>query len=71
MPHMRALEKAIERAGGLKRFADSLGVSPQVVVNWRKRKNVPVDRCGAIEKATGGAITREQLRPDIFRREAA
>lgn len=71
MPDMRSLEKAIERAGGLKKFADTLGVSPQVVHNWRKRKNVPVDRCAAIEEATDGEVTREQLRPDIFRRQAA
>jgi DNA-binding transcriptional regulator YdaS (Cro superfamily) len=67
---MRELERAIKRAGGLKKFADSLGVSPQVVFNWRKRRSIPVDRCAAIEKVTGGEVTREQLRPDIFTREA-
>jgi DNA-binding transcriptional regulator YdaS (Cro superfamily) len=27
---------------------------------------VPADRCLPIERATGGAVTRYDLRPDIF-----
>ncbi len=33
---------------------------------WRDgTRPVPQDRCPAIEKATGGAVTCEELRPDL------
>lgn len=62
---MEPLERAIEKAGGLTRFAKKLEISPQVIVNWRKR-GVPPERCAEIETATEGEITRQHLRPDIF-----
>lgn len=62
---MSALERAIERAGGLSALASAIGVTPQVVVNWRKR-GVPPERCAEIERATEGTVTRADLRPDIF-----
>lgn len=69
---MKALERAIEVAGGLTKLADRLEVSPQVIVNWRKRGNVPPDRVLAIEAATVDAdsglpaVTRHDLRPDLY-----
>jgi DNA-binding transcriptional regulator YdaS (Cro superfamily) len=27
---------------------------------------VPAERCGAIERATAGAVTALELRPDVF-----
>ena len=36
-----------------------------VVSNWRARGAVAVDACPAIERATGGAVTCEELRPDV------
>lgn len=60
------LERAIETAGSLKDLADRLNVTPQVVVNWRKRGNVPPDRVLAIEAATDGKVTRHELRPDLY-----
>ena len=42
-----------------------MSVTPQAVHNWIVR-GVPAERCLAIENATGGAITRYELRPDVF-----
>lgn len=39
------------------------GVSRAAVRKW---KRVPAEYCRAIEKATEGALTRYQLRPDVF-----
>lgn len=61
---MNPIERAAEAVGGLTKLASLLGVSIQVVCNWRDRKKVPVSRCRAIEDATGGAVTRRDLRPD-------
>ena len=62
---MDALGKAIKHAGSQKNLADSIGLVPQVVNNWLRRGNVPADHCPAIERATAGAVTCEELRPDI------
>lgn len=35
------------------------------VSHWRRR-GVPLARAIAIERATAGAVTRAELRPDIF-----
>ena len=39
--------------------------APMAVLHWRKR-GVPIERCGDIERVTGGAVKRHELRPDIF-----
>lgn len=64
------LERAIAIAGNQTRLAELLStptkrVLGQHVTNW-KRRGVPVDRCPAIERAVGGAVTCHDLRPDVF-----
>lgn len=73
---MNALDAAIEYFGGISKLAEVIGVAPAVVGNWKMRESVPASRCLAIEAATGGAVTRYELRSDIFgpapdKREAA
>lgn len=58
-----AIERACDAMGGATKLAARLGVSLQVVGNWKER-GVPIERCVAIEQATGGAVTRRDLRPD-------
>ncbi|WP_428309274.1 Cro/CI family transcriptional regulator [Hydrocarboniphaga sp.] len=60
------LDKAINAAGGAAALARYLDVAPSAVTNWRLRKQVPAERCRAIEAATQGAVTRYALRPDVF-----
>lgn len=46
-------------------LASKLGVTPGFVSQWRTGvRPIPIERCAAIEKATGGAVTRKDLRPD-------
>ena len=46
-------------------LAAKLGVPPALVSQWRTgARPVPIDRCPAIERATNGAVTRRDLRPD-------
>jgi DNA-binding transcriptional regulator YdaS (Cro superfamily) len=46
-------------------LARELGVSQPTVSDWcTGKKRVPVERCSAIERATNGAVTRRDLRPD-------
>lgn len=61
------LEKAIRICGGQSALADKIGKTQQHVSYWRTAKNgVPPEHARAIEIATGGAVTRHDLRPDIF-----
>lgn len=63
---MNAISKAIEVIGGPSRTAALLSVTPQAVCFWRDGKRAfPADHCPTIERATGGAVRCEDLRPDV------
>lgn len=48
-------------------LARLVGVTPAMVWQWENgRRPVPATRCADIEQATGGAVTRQELRPDVF-----
>ena len=47
-------------------LARAIGVPAALISQWKGRvRPVPAERCPAIEKATGGAVRCEELRPDI------
>lgn len=57
------------KARGLTReqFARQLDVSAGLISHWiTGRVQLPAERAAAIERVTGGALTRQQLRPDLF-----
>jgi pyruvate,orthophosphate dikinase len=58
-----ALEQAILEAGGVAALARAINVTSQAISQWER---VPAERAIAVETATGGKITRHQLRPDIY-----
>lgn len=61
-----AIDLAIQRGGGIVRFAKGMGVTHQAVYNWRKRGWVPPERAVAIEAVFG--IERDKLMsPDLVR----
>lgn len=62
---MDSLGMAIRIAGGQSALAGLIDVGPQVVNNWVRRGNVPAEHCPAIERATGGQVRCEDLRPDV------
>lgn len=61
------IDAAAAACGGITKLAESMGLSPQVVSNWRAR-GVPLDKCASLELATSGAVTRRDLRPDDWHR---
>lgn len=62
---MNALQSAIDSLGGVGKLAAAIGVGQPVVSNWRARGTIPeATHCVAIERATKGAVTRRDLRPD-------
>lgn len=58
-----ALKRAIKEIGNATRLAGQLGISLQAVSQW---KQAPPQHVLAIERATGGKVSRYELRPDIF-----
>jgi DNA-binding transcriptional regulator YdaS (Cro superfamily) len=47
-------------------FAAKAGTLPQLIWQWRTgERPVPMNRCPALEMATGGKVTCEELRPDL------
>lgn len=58
-----------ETRGAQAGLARALGVPQSLPSAWAcqdqdKRRPVPVQHCVAIERATGGAVSRRDLRPD-------
>jgi len=58
----KALKQAIAIAGGPAALGRELGITGQAVSIWDK---VPIRHLIAVEKLTG--VTRDKLRPDIFK----
>ena len=61
---------SIPETGGkriCKETGEAVGVPTSNVSMWRRGKQrPPADKCKLIEQATLGAVTRKELRPDIF-----
>lgn len=62
---MNALERAISIFKTQTALAKEIDELPQTVSNWLRRGSVPAEHCPAIERATSGEVTCEQLRPDV------
>lgn len=64
------LERAIEIAGGQAALAALLKTNPQNVWNWLNRdERVPAEQAIPIEAATGGKVSRHEIRPDLYPKE--
>lgn len=62
---MKLTQWVSEQRGRSLALAVAVGVRPPVVSDWcAGKKSVPVQRCVAIERATAGAVSRKDLRPD-------
>lgn len=67
--NIQFLEKAIKIVGSQARLAEHCGprVKQQHISNWLHRdKKVPAEYVLSIEQATGGQVSRYELRPDIY-----
>lgn len=50
-------------------LAKALGVPQPLISQWKTNvRPVPVERCADIEKATGGLVSRRDLRPSDWQR---
>ena len=65
---MNYLQKAIDAVGSQLALAKAIGTSQQNVSYWMTRLDgvVPAQYAIPIEKATNGAVKRNELRPDLY-----
>ena len=57
--------------GRVNELGARIGVPAALVSQWKTgSRQVPAERCIDIERATGGAVTCEELRPDLADRWA-
>lgn len=67
-----ALAAAVDLVGGQAKLARILGVTQPNVWHWlRKSERVPGEYVLKIEQATGGRISRHDLRPDLYPKSIA
>ena len=60
------VQRAVLITGGVTKLAKEVNVTPPAVSQWISGiRRVPAERCPAIERATGGAVRCEDLRPDV------
>lgn len=59
------LDRACAALGSQQALANALGIRSPSISDWR-RSRIPAERCVEIELATKGAVTRAELRPDVF-----
>ena len=61
------ISQQTDRVAARVAVADALGVSEMAVRHWCNGiRRIPGERCIDVEEATNGAVTRYELRPDIF-----
>jgi len=61
------IKTAVDIHGSQRALADALDVKPVQVFKWFHGVcAVPAGRCLAIEESVNGAVTRYDLRPDVF-----
>ena len=60
------VKEAIRGLGGGAAIARKLGVTQQRIHNWGVRGRVPAEFVIELERLSDGAVTRHDLRPDIF-----
>ena len=63
-----ALARAVKMFGSEKKLAVAVGIAQQVLNRAVKRGRVSPELAKAIQRATGGAVTANELRPDLWRR---
>jgi hypothetical protein len=55
--------------GSIKYLAEQLEIRPSAVYNWGDRGNVPIRHLKRIYELSEGRLTKELLRPDLFKKD--
>lgn len=70
MSELTALQRAVKLVGGQSALARAVKVRQGHVWSWLNRsKRVPPEYAMKVEAATGGKVSKHELRPDLYQRE--
>jgi DNA-binding transcriptional regulator YdaS (Cro superfamily) len=58
-----ASNRALQAVGGSSQLAKQLGINPAAISRWRR---YPSTQVISVERATGGMVSRAELRPDLY-----
>ena len=47
-------------------LARRVGLQPMAISQWKRRGRIPGEHVIAVERATGGQVTRFEIRPDLY-----
>jgi DNA-binding transcriptional regulator YdaS (Cro superfamily) len=64
MSTSNVFQKLVDHFGSARKLAEALNVKPQSVGKWRNQ--IPAERVREIERLTDRAVTRYEMRPDVF-----
>lgn len=68
----QAIKRAAAILGSQQALANEIGLKSQgSISNWIRDGRIPAEHVLPIEKATKGAVSRYELRPDIYPLEQA
>jgi DNA-binding transcriptional regulator YdaS (Cro superfamily) len=65
MENATALDRAIAAAGGMRKLARQMHITPQALSGWRLRGAIPHMRVRQVAEVTGIPIW--ELRPDVYK----
>lgn len=63
---VEALERAAKECGGVTALVDAIGIARRTYYYWRDGTDIPAIMAVTIEDVTDGAVSKSDLRPDIF-----
>jgi DNA-binding transcriptional regulator YdaS (Cro superfamily) len=69
-PQVEAFDRAISMFGSENRLAEAIGWAQQNVNAAVRRGRCSAEMAIAIQRATGGLVTANELRPELWRRAA-
>lgn len=67
MPSLKSqIERAIGHYGSQAKLAEAMGCSQQQIAYLLKASSITAEMAKAVDAATNGAVSKHELRPDIF-----
>lgn len=60
------IQQAINLIGSQEKLAAACSVTQGAVSKWARGGNIRPEHALSVERATDGAVTASQLRPDVF-----
>lgn len=66
MPAASLIERICVEVGSQVLLARGLGIGKMAITQWKLRDRIPAAHVLSIERLTGGAVNRHEMRPDLY-----